>query len=84
MESSGKKGIFVGYSKTSKSYHIYVSGQRQIGVSQDVTFDEDVAFLRSRESHLDVEIKDPVLDSPHSNVQMEEHSIDTKRGVNQC
>ena len=30
MEPSGKKGIFVGYSKTSKSYHIYVPGQIQI------------------------------------------------------
>ena len=46
-------------------------------------FDEDVAFLRSRESHLDVETEepeapkdaeDPVPDSPHSDVQREEHS----------
>ena len=32
MEPSGKKGIFIGYRETSKSYHIYVPGQRQIKV----------------------------------------------------
>ena len=26
LEPSGKKGIFVGYSETSKAYHIYVLG----------------------------------------------------------
>ena len=80
MDPSGKKGIFVGYNETSKAYHIYVPGQRQIEVSRDVTFDEDVAFLRSRESHLDVEtedceapkdVEDHVPDSPHSYVQRE-------------
>ena len=83
MDPSGKKGIFVGYSETSKAYRIYVPGQRQIEVSRDVTFDEDAAFLRSRESHLDVvteepeapkDVEDPVLASPRSNVQREEHS----------
>ena len=77
MEPSGKKGIFVGYNKTLKANHIYVSGQRRIEVNQDATFDEDASFLRSGESHLDVEIEenealnnleDPVLDSPHSNM----------------
>ena len=83
MEHSGKKDIFVGYNETSKEYHIYVPSQRQIEVNQDVTFDEDVAFLRSKESHVDVEtekhedpkdIEDPVPDSPRSNVQREEHA----------
>ena len=55
MESSIKKGIFVGYNETSKAYRIYVPGQRQIEVSRNVTFDEDATFLRSKKSHLDVE-----------------------------
>ena len=59
MDPSEKKGIFVEYSKTSKAYRIYVPGQRQIEVSRDVTFDEDAAFLRSRESHLDVVTEEP-------------------------
>ena len=83
MEPSGKKGIFVGYSEISKGYRIYVPGQRQIEVSRDVTFEEDAAFLRSRECHLDVEIEeheapsdveDLVPDSPRLDVQREEHS----------
>ena len=83
MEASRNKGIFIGYNKTSKSYRIYVPGQRQIEASRDVTFDEDATFLRSRESHLDVEIEEHeapnhvenlVPNSPHSDVQREEHS----------
>jgi hypothetical protein len=53
LEPSGKKGTFVGYSETSKAYIIYILGQRQIEISRDVTFDEDEAFKRSRESHMD-------------------------------
>ena len=30
MEPSSKKGVFVGYSKNSKAYRIYVTGQRKI------------------------------------------------------
>jgi hypothetical protein len=39
----------VGYSKNSKAYRIYVPSQRQIEVSKDVTFHEEVA-LRNPES----------------------------------
>jgi hypothetical protein len=53
LEPSGKKGTFVGYSETSKVYRIYIPGQRHIEISRDVTFDEDEAFRRSRESHMD-------------------------------
>ena len=83
MEPSGKKDIFVSYNETSKVYHVYVPGRRQIEVSRDVTFDEAIAFLRSRESHIDVEmeeheapndIEDLVPDYPRSDVQREEHS----------
>ena len=56
MEPSGKKGIFVGYSETSKAYRIYIPGQRNIEVSRDVTFHEEVAFCRSREVPLDAEL----------------------------
>ena len=56
MEPSGKKGIFVGYSETSKAYRIYIPGQRNIEVSQDVTFHEEVSFLHSREVPLDAEL----------------------------
>ena len=67
---------------STKAYRIYVPVQKQIEVSRDVTFDEDAAFLRSKESHLDVETEEPeapkdvedhVPDSPRSDVQREEH-----------
>jgi hypothetical protein len=53
LEPSGKKGTFVGYSETSKAYRLYIPRQRQIEISWDVTFDEDEAFIKSRESHMD-------------------------------
>ena len=59
MEPSGKKGIFVGYSETSKAYRIYVPGQRQIEVRRDVTFHEEVAFKRSKELQFDTEMEEP-------------------------
>jgi hypothetical protein len=55
LEPLRKTGTFIGYSETSKAYRIYIPGQRQIEISRDVTFDEDEAFRRSRESHIDEE-----------------------------
>jgi hypothetical protein len=48
LDPSGKKGIFVGYSETSKAYRVYIPGHQQIETSRDVTFDEDATFSRSR------------------------------------
>ena len=62
LEPSGKKGTFVGYSETSKAYQIYNHIQRQIEVGLDVTFDEEVAFKRSRESHM--QIDDEEIEAP--------------------
>ena len=44
LEPFGKKGIFVGYRDNSKTYRIYVLGQRYIEVSRDVIFHEEVVF----------------------------------------
>jgi hypothetical protein len=59
MEPSRKKGTFVGYSKTSKAYRIYVRGQRYIEVSKDVTFHEEATFKQSKELQLDTEMEEP-------------------------
>lgn len=45
----------MGYSETSKAYRIYIPGQRQIEVNRDVTFDGEVAFRRSKESHMEID-----------------------------
>lgn len=50
IEPSGKKRTFVGYIETLKAFWIYVPSQRQIEVSRDVTFDEEVACSRDLES----------------------------------
>jgi hypothetical protein len=55
LDPSGKKGTFVGYSESSKAYWIYIHGQRQIEVSKDVAFEEEVAFRRSRGSHMEID-----------------------------
>ena len=48
LDPSGKKGIFVGYSDSSKAYRIYFPGYKKIDISRDVTFDEDIAYNKSR------------------------------------
>lgn len=53
VEPSGKKGIFVGYNESSKDYRIYILEQRQIKVNQDVTFDQKVAYWKSKEVSMD-------------------------------
>ena len=48
LEPSGKKGTFVGYNESSKAYRIYFLGSRQIEVSRDVTFEEEMAIQKGR------------------------------------
>ena len=36
LDLSGKKGIFVGYSESSKAYKIYFPGFKKIDISRDV------------------------------------------------
>ena len=38
LNDFGKKGMFVGYSETSKAYRVYVLGQREVEICHDVTF----------------------------------------------
>eukprot|EP00253_Pinus_taeda_P025394 PITA_25394 len=49
LEPTVDKGIFVGYSETSKAYRIYILAQRKVVVRRDVKFEEERAFKRSRE-----------------------------------
>jgi hypothetical protein len=78
MEPSGKKGIFVGYNETSKTYKIYVPGERHIEVSKDVSFHEEATFKRSEEIQLDTEMEEleashvQVSESFNSDMQREE------------
>ena len=53
LDPSGKKGIFVGYSESSKDYIIYFPGFKKINISRDVTFDKDSAYNKSRKRHVE-------------------------------
>ena len=48
LDPSRRKGIFVGYSDTSKAYIIYFPGFNKINIGRDVTFDEESTYSRSR------------------------------------
>ena len=48
FDPSGKKGIFVGYSESSKDYKIYFPGYKKIDISRFVTFHEDISYKKSR------------------------------------
>jgi hypothetical protein len=66
LDLSVRKGTFVGYRELSKAYQIYIPGQRQIKVCRDVFFEKEVAFRRSRGSHMkiDNETQEEMVSSP--------------------
>jgi hypothetical protein len=48
LEPMAERGIFVGYSETSKDFHIYLPSLRKTVLRRDVRFEEDGAFRKSR------------------------------------
>jgi hypothetical protein len=42
-------------SESLKTYHIYIPSQRQIETRRDVSFEEEIAFQRSREYQMDID-----------------------------
>jgi hypothetical protein len=66
---SWRKGKFERYNEYSKAYRIYIPGQRQIEISRDVTFEEEIVFQRSSESQMESDSK--TMPSPPSTIQRE-------------
>ncbi len=58
LDSTSIKGIFVGYSLSSKAYRIYIKEGRHIEVSRDVIFDENQAYKRSKDIPIDSDDED--------------------------
>jgi hypothetical protein len=48
MEPMVERGIFVGYSETSKAFRIYLPSLRKTVLRRDVRFEEDGAFRKSK------------------------------------
>jgi hypothetical protein len=73
LDPSSIKGKFVGYSESSKAYRKYIPSERKIEVSRDVTFEEEIAFRRSREYQMEIdsEMKEETIPSPSSTVHRE-------------
>ena len=53
MDPADMKGIFVGYSNSSKAYRIYIKEQCRIEVSRDVIFNENQAYKESKDIPID-------------------------------
>ena len=49
MDPTTEKGIFVGYSETSKDHWIYIRSLQSVVVRRDMKFEEERAFKRSWE-----------------------------------
>ena len=61
---SRKKVTFVGYCKYSKAYRIYIPGSIQIEVSQDATFEEEMAIRKGRGSDMEIDDDEEMRSSP--------------------
>ena len=48
LDPFGRKGVFIGYSDTSKAYRICLQGFKKTDINRDVTFDGDLAYFISR------------------------------------
>ena len=73
LDPSGRKGVFVGYSESAKAYQIYIPGQRKIELSKDLTFEEDIAYQRSRHAEIDSDEQDVLT---FSSLAIERESIE--------
>jgi hypothetical protein len=51
LDPFGHKGILFGYSDTLKAYMIYIPGHQKMEINQDVTFDENETFSKSKQIH---------------------------------
>jgi hypothetical protein len=50
LDPSGQKGIFLGYSETSKAYRIFIPMQRKTIMRRDVKLEENLTYRSTHES----------------------------------
>lgn len=84
LDPARKKGIFVGYSNSSKAYRIYIKEGHQIEVSRDVIFDERIAFKKSKDLSSDFDEEDlPIFEEEPTNEGEVSHQEKEEVPVNQ-
>jgi hypothetical protein len=76
LEPLGKKGIFVGYSDSSKAYRIYIPEKHKIEVSRDITFNERTTFRKSIEENIEEEEIEELNEESAENVNNEKELLD--------
>ena len=74
LDPSGKKGIFVGYSESSKDYRIYLPRFKNIDINRDVTFDEYSAYIKSKKKPAEEpeETREPKIHDTIMNEEIQE------------
>jgi hypothetical protein len=86
LEPSGKMGIFVGYSDSSKAYRIYIPNQHKIEVRSDVTFNERMAFRKSIEETIEEEeieeLNEENTEGENNKKDQPDHSMDICENAN--
>lgn len=68
LEALGKKGMIVGYCENSKAYKIYVSGKITTEFSKDITFDEDAALWKSKDTPPPANVKNKMMPWMHKKI----------------
>ena len=66
LDPTAEKGIFVGYSDTSKAFQIYILALRRVVLRRDVKFEEEKAYRRSQE----LDRLQPFVDQQQSSSQV--------------
>jgi hypothetical protein len=67
LEPTTERGIFVGYSETSKDFCIYLPSLRKTVLRRDVRFEEDGAFRKSRGTEKGEQSSPQIQVSPQQN-----------------
>lgn len=73
LDPTSKKGKFVSYSNSTKAYKIYIKEEHHLEVCRDVSFDENIAFKRSKYISSDSEEDLPIFEEEVNKEEVSTH-----------
>ena len=73
-----KKGIFFGYSESSKAYRVYIPKQQKVEVRWDVIFDDTISYWKCKEVSMDAMNEKDHEASKEESSSSREHPKETK------